>query len=174
MGKAKDPRGKVPGNLAKLNGRFQPAFVELGFNLALLGMAEREMASVFGVNLAALLLWKETHPEFKAALLAGREPAHGVVAASLYKMATGYEHIIEKQFIIDGDIVHEPCLERLPPNVSAARYWMHVHRPEKWSERVEVTGKNGGPIQNVNLNLGVSLDPVEAAKVYQKLMGADE
>ena len=37
-----------------------------------------------------------------------------------------------------------------------------------FTDKVEIGGKNGGPIQTVS---AVTNDPIEAAKVYQKLMG---
>jgi hypothetical protein len=38
---------------------------------------------------------------------------------------------------------------------------------QKDSSVVAVTGANGGPVQSVTL----SIDPIEAARVYQKIMG---
>jgi hypothetical protein len=45
-----------------------------------------------------------------------------------------------------------------------------AHRPEKYRARssVELTGKNGGPIVGATIPTD---DPVEAARIYQQLMG---
>ena len=48
--------------------------------------------------------------------------------------------------------------------------------PKVYGDKTEVavTGANGGPVQTVNATVEIPAnDPIEAARVYQKLMSAD-
>ncbi len=66
--------------------------------------------------------------------------------------------------------------ERYPPDTMAATRWLGNRQRRLWSERTEVavTGANGGPVQTVNATVEIPAnDPIEAARVYQKLMSGD-
>jgi hypothetical protein len=48
--------------------------------------------------------------------------------------------------------------------------------PKVYGDKTEVavTGPNGGPVQSENVTMTVPInDPIEAARVYQKLMSGD-
>jgi hypothetical protein len=169
------PRKPKPEYYSSQRGKpedYRECYVELAFNLALLGLNHREMAYAFGVAPETVNVWQHQYPAFDQAIRDGGQPADAKVARALYMRAVGYEHVAEKLIVVGGDIHHEQIVEKFPPDVGAANKWLGYRRG--WKEGIEITGKNGGPIQTLNVNANVTVDPVEAARLYQKLIGNDE
>ena len=122
--------------------------------LALLGLKDAEIATVFGVNLNRLMNWRGEHPEFASALAMGRELADAQVAEGLYKRATGYEAPAVKFFKFgspkDGneEVVSQAYMEHIPPDPTAGKFWLTARRPDLWREQshqavsgtLEITG----------------------------------
>ena len=165
------PRKPNPHNPIGRPGEYHDGYVELGFNFALLGLNSKEMAVAFGVDESTLFDWKQDHPEFAKSIYEGGEPANAIVAASLYKRAKGYEYVSERVLVVDGDIVHEPVVEHVPPDVRAQQHWLR-NKKVNWQDKLQITGPDGGPIQQA-ISVTV-IDPIEAAKTYQKLMESNE
>jgi hypothetical protein len=121
--------------------------------------------------------WKQVHPEFLESMNRGKIIADEV-AEKLYHRACGYSHEAVKIFMpagADGP-VYAPYTERFPPDTMADTRWLGNRQRRLWSERTEVavTGANGGPVQTVNATVEIPAnDPIEAARVYQKLMAGD-
>jgi hypothetical protein len=64
--------------------------------------------------------------------------------------------------------VYAPYTERFPPDTAAASRWLGNRQRARWGDKteVQVVGPGGGPVQN---QVSTS-DPIEAARVYQKVM----
>ena len=82
--------------------------------------------------------WKRKHPEFAAALLAGRDSA-GEVAVSLLRRAKGYRRKTVKPMVVGignglTKIVDWPMVEYFPPDVKACLEWLKRHRPDVWGD----------------------------------------
>jgi hypothetical protein len=59
-------------------------------------------------------------------------------------------------------------------NVTAQIFWLKTRgRWKEVAQEVQLTGADGGPIKSVTAQANVT-DPVEAAKLYAKLMSGDE
>jgi hypothetical protein len=151
--------------------KYKPEYAQQAFKLALLGLSDERMADVFSISVDTLYEWKKVYPAFSEAILKGGDPADAIVADSLYKLANGFEKVTETVLVVDGAIVHEPVVKYFPPSVAAANKWLANRQRKKWNDKIEITGPDGGPIQSVNLN--ITADPVEAAKIYQKLMSGE-
>jgi hypothetical protein len=80
------------------------------------------------------------------ALDEGRLNANGRVASALFKKATGYEVKAEKLFQFRGEVVRGEYVEHIPPDTSAASFWLRNRAPELWKERCEVDV--GGSIEH--------------------------
>src|SRR5262245_1570478 len=116
--------GKHGGNQGGQPTRFRPEFVREARNYALLGAIDDQLAEFFGVAGTTIHNWKHAHPEFKAALRAGKTVADAKVAQALYRRAIGYRHKAEKIFILkDGTIVRAAYTEHYPPDVVACIFW---------------------------------------------------
>jgi hypothetical protein len=126
----------------------------LGKRLALLGLKDTEIATVFGISINRLMTWRVGHPEFASALAMGRELADAAVAEGMYKRAVGYEAPAVKFFKFgspkDGDeeVIQQPYMEHIPPDPNAGKFWLTARRPDLWREQshqavsgtLEITG----------------------------------
>jgi len=93
---------------------YRPDYAGVVEKLCLLGARDADLARAFDVSESTIDNWKAAHPEFLAALKAGRELADAEVANSLYRRAIG-----------DGD---------RPPDVTACIFWLKNRRPDLWRD----------------------------------------
>jgi hypothetical protein len=124
---------------SKYNPETHPHMVH---QLALLGATEVMIAAAFQVSLVTLKTWKDTHIEFKNAIVAGKELADAKVAACLYERATGY-NFSEEQLFYDRDlglVVRAETIKHIPPDVTAQKHWLGTRQRELWAYKEEPSG----------------------------------
>lgn len=93
--------------------KYKKEYAEQAYDLSLLGLVDKELATFFGVSEQTLNAWKKAHPEFLESLKKGKEPADGKVARKLYT-------------------------EALAGNVTAMIFWLKNRQPAKWRDKPEV------------------------------------
>lgn len=120
---------------------FRAEIMEEAHELGLSGATEFEAAGALGIDVRTLRLWKARDPAFAAALQIGKDIADGKVEASLYHLARGYSFQSEKIFQYEGQIIRAATIEHVPPNVSAAIFWLKNRRRDKWRDKVDVEGQ---------------------------------
>lgn len=113
---------------------FKPEFVEQAKKLCALGATDVEMADFFDVAVSTFYKWKNEFPQFSEALKAGKEFADERVERSLYHKAIGYTFDSEKVFQYQGEIVRAPVREHVPPDTTAAIFWLKNRRPDEWRD----------------------------------------
>lgn len=141
--------GKI-GAPTKFNTRMCPRVRKL----CILGATNEQIADFIGISTSTLHSWIQTHPRFASALKQGRERADAQVAKSLYRRALGYSHKAVKIFA-DPKTGAEKIIEyteKYAPDTVACIFWLKNRRPDLWRDRVEHTGKDGGPIQTEELS----------------------
>ena len=94
--------------------KYKPEFADTAGRMALLGLTDEEMASVFDVGLATLNRWKIAHPEFRESINEGRDPADAKVARALYNTA-------------------------LEGNTTAQIFWLKNRQVKKWRDKQEIS-----------------------------------
>lgn len=102
------------------------------------------------ISTSTFVLWQQNYPEFSIAIKEAREKADEIVEQSLYRMAKGYEHEVEKPMVV-GDGLGESHVEivkyteRLAPNTTAMIFWLKNRKPKEWRDKQEigVTDKDG-------------------------------
>ena len=114
------------------------------YELCLMGATDEDVASVMGVNINTVNLWKRTHPDFLIAMNNGKTLADARVAASLYKRAVGFTI---KEIVVHmyrGEIIITPVDKYYPPDSWAAHKWLTVRQRTKWAEvnKTETTNTN--------------------------------
>jgi hypothetical protein len=130
------PRGSKQ-RLAGRPTKYRPEYDELAKNYCLLGAVNSDLASFFDVSLSTIEEWIRGVPSFATAIKGGRVLADAEVASKLYSRAVGYSYI-ETQVHRCGDkLVEVPVKKHLPPDVTAAFFWLKNRRPDKWRDRVE-------------------------------------
>src|SRR3546814_16458701 len=104
---------------------YKPEYAEQARKLATLGAIDREIGEFFGVTDCTIRNWRHRHAEFNDALQIGKDAADARVERSLYQRAVGYSFDAEKIMQDKGVVVRADYVEHLPPDVSAAQYWLN-------------------------------------------------
>lgn len=154
---------------------YDPVVLEQTRKLCELGATDIELADFFRIGIDTVYRWKIEFAEFSDATKAGKAAADDRVVRSLYHRAVGYTFEAVKIFMPAGAKapVYARYREHVPPDTAAAKHWLSNRRPLEWREKqdIEVSGPNRGPVQTVGI---VTDDPVEAAKVYQRIVSGGE
>jgi hypothetical protein len=118
------------------------------YELCLMGATDEDVASVMGVNINTISLWKRTHPEFRKAMNDGKVLADSKVAASLFKRATGFWIKEAVVHMYRGEIIITPIDKYYPPDSWAANKWLTVRQRTKWAEISK--------IETINTNINIT------------------
>lgn len=126
---------------------YQPEYAEQAAKLCALGATDYELADFFEVDTRTIYRWKNAHEEFCQAVTCGKERADERVERALYNRAVGYTFESEKVFQFQGEVIRAPTAEHVPPDPSAAKLWLTNRKPDRWRDKQEHVGPDGGPIQ---------------------------
>ena len=103
------------------------------------GATDEEVADYLGVSARTVYRWQNKYPEFCQALKAGKEVADERVVRSLYHRATGYTFDAVKILVVDKEVQQVPYKEHVPPDTTAAIFWLKNRRPAEWREKSETS-----------------------------------
>jgi hypothetical protein len=117
---------------------YKPEYARVAKSMCLLGATDVDLAEAFDVNTSTIWRWQARYPEFCNALRVGKAEADDRVERSLYQRAVGYTYDSEKLFCYEGEVTRAEIVEHVPPDVGAAKLWLHNRRPDKWREKVDV------------------------------------
>lgn len=163
---------KIHSNSGKSSkNKFHPHFPHLGYRLALLGLTNKQMASVFQVSERVFNNWLAQHHNFRKKVLEGKEEADGNVVESMYKSAIGFEKDVEvvlsnkvKEYDENGKVIreyteplHVTQRKYFPPQVKAQVKWLTQRQPDVW-----------GNVKNVNVNHSVNLNRISLKDFDEK------
>jgi hypothetical protein len=130
---------------------YKPEFCQKASELYANGATDAEVAEYFEVSSRTVYRWQAEFPEFCQALKGGKEHADERVVRSLYHKAVGYTFDAVKIFMPANAPapVYAPYQEHVPPDTTAAIFWLKNRRSQDWREKVlnEHTGPDGGPVQ---------------------------
>lgn len=126
--------GESPSKKPGRPSSFKPEYIEQAQKLCALGATDEEMAGFFEVAVSTFYLWKNQHPEFSEALKSAKAAADDRVERSLYNRAVGYTFDSEKVFQFQGQVVRAPVKEHVPPDTTAAIFWLKNRRSKEWRD----------------------------------------
>ena len=98
--------------------KLTPEMIELAKNYCSLGATDAELCKFFGVASSTLYDWKNKHPAFAEATIAGKEVANQRVENSLYMKACGFE-VNDKYY---------------PPDTTSIIFWLKNRDPNRWKD----------------------------------------
>lgn len=124
---------------------YEPEFCKTAHAMAQQGATDREIAAALGISETSFYRYCNAHPEFRQAVQLGKESADDRVERSLYHRAVGYSFDAVKIMQSNGEVLVEPYVEHVPPDIGAIKFWLTNRRGDKWRER-----------QNVDLTLNRS------------------
>ncbi|MGW6120454.1 hypothetical protein ACWFRF_15535 [Nocardia sp. NPDC055165] len=130
--------------------------VEQARKLCLLGATDEELADFFDVNVDTIYTWKNRHKIFSEAIKSGKASADADVADRLHQRATGFSWI-ENQPIKVKEVLYDngkrisekehvevvSVQKTVPPDSTAAIFWMKNRRKENWRDRQEIKHEGG-------------------------------
>ena len=135
------PKGNAYAKGNKGGGRpseFKEEYVKIAHRMCLLGATDAELADAFDVCETTINAWKLAHIEFSEALKSGKAMADAMVAESLFKRATGYQHPAVKIFNDQGAPLIVDYIERYPPDTTAAIFWLKNRQRATWRDKQDV------------------------------------
>lgn len=123
---------------------YKPEFCQEAIKLCENGATDSELADFFEVSDRTLYRWKAQFPEFSQALKSGKAVADERVERSLYHKAVGYSHGAVKIFMPAGarEPVYAKYREHVPPDTTAAIFWLKNRRADNWRDKSEVHHKH--------------------------------
>lgn len=124
--------------------------------LAMLGMADAQIAKALGITYQKFGKLKKKHNSLRVILHKGRVQASAEVVKSLYKKANGFDIPEEKLFYSAKHNTVKRAITRkyFPPDVTAQIFWLKNQYPELWRDKKEVesTGPNAGAnVQSIKI-----------------------
>jgi hypothetical protein len=115
---------------------YRPEYVEQAERMCkYLGATTDDLAHVFGVASSTLKEWMNKHPEFRAAVVAGKMDADTQVAERLYQRATGYSHPDVDIKVVDGCIVETQLTKHYAPDTVACIFWLTNRQRALWRRK---------------------------------------
>lgn len=118
--------------------KYKEEYNEQVYKLCLLGATDKDIADYFEITESTLNLWKIEHEEFSEAIKRGKVEADATIAERLYNRAKGYDQKTDKIFQYQGEAVVVPTVEHIPPDTTAAIFWLKNRHPEKWRDKKDV------------------------------------
>jgi hypothetical protein len=97
-----------------------------------LGASDEQLAQLFSVSPETLAGWMAEIPDFADAVRCGRNLANADVANSLYQLAVGYSHRVERVLTGRDGPMTVSFLKRHPPSHVACKTWLENRRPQDW------------------------------------------
>lgn len=106
--------------------------------LAEFGATDEEVAAFYKINIGTLMRWKNEFPEFRDALIVGKEAADNRVQNSLFHRAIGYSVKTKKMVQVKGKMVEIEQVEHFPPDTTACIFWLKNRRRDLWRDKYDV------------------------------------
>lgn len=137
MAKSKAKRWLKPENLTLLEGWARDGFTN------------REIAKKMRIDESTFYDYLKNFPDISKAIKKGKEVIDYEVEAQVIKSIKGFVETYDQQTVTkDGDVIDYQESKYIPPNMTAAIFWLKNRQPEKWNKKavVEDPGDDEGVI----------------------------
>jgi len=121
---------------------FKPEFCQEAEALCSNGATDAELAEYFDVSDRTIYRWKAQFPDFCQALKSGKSSADERVERSLYHKAVGYTYDAVHFSSYQGVVTATSYKEHVPPDTTAAIFWLKNRRANDWRDKTEVHHKH--------------------------------
>lgn len=125
--------------------KYNPVYhIIMGESLARNGLTNEQIAEKMEVATSTMTLWMKEYPLFSDAIRKGREEPDDLVEKSLFRLATGYRHCVQKPMVVSvgnnagSEVQIVDFEEAIAPNPTAMIFWLKNRRPEKWRDKQEI------------------------------------
>lgn len=124
-------------------------------NWAMDGLSDKQIADKIGISVSTLYEWKKRFSDFSEALKKSKEIADHQVKNAVFKKSIGYKTTVKKAFKLkevkyskDGKriseketVVYADDEIYIPPDTTAAIFWLKHRQPDDWGDKPAVTDK---------------------------------
>lgn len=121
---------------------FKEEFIDICYNLALLGATDEQMANAINVGTTRFYEYKKQHPKFAESIKKGGIVADSQVAQALFKRAVGFYQEVEELKATQEGIVKIKVNKYFPPEPTAIIYWLKCRQPNNWRDNKDKTQIN--------------------------------
>jgi hypothetical protein len=143
----------------------EEAFTTLSWLIAE-GYTDNQLSTYYGVSRMSIGNWKRSHEEIMECFRANASTPDDKVERALFERATGYDLVETKVNVSEGRVILTDVIKHIPPDTTAATYWLNNRRPDKWKSVVH--NRNEEVPQEPAFDYG-KLSP-EEMDVYEKLL----
>lgn len=153
--------------------KYKAKHVQEAQGFAEMGYTNTEIAKSIGIGESTLYAWQNQHPEFQAAIEAGKRPTDIKVEQSLLRRALGTTYTETTE--IDGKTTKTVTKTALP-DVTAQIFWLKNRDRDNWRDKYALETDTGPTTIKVLLPLG-DFDgdeniPEERLALYNRLREA--
>lgn len=128
--------------------KYSPSLLPVTRNAADMGMTERELAKFLDISYATLQNWKSQYPEFREALMIGKEGPNQRVVAAAFQSAIGYTVEIKKGALNkQGELVEWTETQYIKPEPTMQIFWLKNRDNDNWNDR---NGNAEGAFENLS------------------------
>lgn len=140
------------------------------------GLSNKQIAEFLGIDPRRLTEWSNKYQVVRRALETSRIERDLAVVDALYKTAVGYEHEDDDIRVAGGEVVITPMVKHVQPSVRAQEIWLYNRMPDQWKSRsaIELTGKDGGPMEHVNMTPEQAAEALAAMGLMRPASQLDE
>lgn len=125
-----------------------------------LGGTEADIAEALNVTRKKVASWRAGSPGFAEACMQGIEKANSEVQQTLFKMATGYERIVEDVRFYQGRVTRIKYRKSVPAHLGAVKVWLLNRYSEKWNSKPEPEEKENPLARLFREIQGTSIRPI--------------
>lgn len=131
-----------------------------------LGCTNQQLADLLGIPLRRLDTYLVKYPDFREAVLAGRDLYDTkVVERSMRLRAKGFKKTVREHRVNDkGEVTEIEKEIYMPPDTKAGIFWLTKRHPDRWGDNT-IKKK-----VNINVNMQINEDPEHTAEVAKILM----
>lgn len=102
------------------------------------GLTDEQIAKNIGISRSTLGAWKNRFSSISDTLKKGKEIVDIQVENALYKRAVGYTTTEKRTEISLKDSKTVTITKEVPPDVTAAIFWLKNRKPEAWRDKSEI------------------------------------
>jgi hypothetical protein len=133
--------------------RYKQHYPELVFNMAILGLTEKEMATILGVCIETFNYWKKAKRGFGSKLEKGKRPANAKVARHFYLNCID-RYVEEEQVVVVDHEIHKVKVKKFQKgNWQAQAKFLALRERALYAEvkQLEITNNVNVKIATIDL-----------------------
>lgn len=111
------------------------------------GLTDEQIAYNVGIRRPTLYEWKKSHPDISDALKKGKEVVDREVESALLKRAKGFIAEDVTETTDDEGTITKTVRREVPPDTTAAIFWLKNRKPDEWRDRKETELSGGVGVQ---------------------------